>query len=285
MPLRPVRPVGRTAPGGPADGPPGRPGRTGRLGALVPPANPTVEPELCALVGSHRPPGVSVHAARLPVWPGPLADRLAGYNESLPATLDTFGALPLDAIVFACTGSSYLLGPTADRQRCAELTERRGLPVTTSAVAVLDCLDALGQPAMTLVSPYPDWLTEMSAEFWRSAGLAVRDVLAVPGSGAIYDLDTDSVTEVLRRADPDRHGALLLTGTGMPTVPAIDRFAAHWPHPVLSSAVCTAWWARTTLAATGAVLPDPALGLVALAAHLSASRAADPGGNGGASDG
>ncbi|HEX5497468.1 MAG TPA: hypothetical protein VFX70_23160 [Mycobacteriales bacterium] len=264
-------PAAGTAPQLPAAGPPGR------LGVLVPPANPTVEPELCALAGRHRPQAVSVHAARLPVLPGPLVDRLAGYNDALPATLDAFGALRLDAVVFACTGSSYLLGPDSDRRRCAELAARRGVPMTTSAVAVLDCLGALGRPAVTLVSPYPDWLTDLSREFWQAAGIPVRDVLPVPGGGAIYDLDTGAVTAVLRRADPDRHGALLLTGTGMPTVPAIDRFAGQWPHPVLSSAVCGAWWARGALAAAGVRPAEPAPCLVALATHLAAARSAGDG--------
>jgi maleate isomerase len=54
----------------------------GRVGVMVPPANPTVEPEMARLLGSRA----DMHITRFPVRPGlTLAERLEAYNEALPA--------------------------------------------------------------------------------------------------------------------------------------------------------------------------------------------------------
>ncbi|MDQ0585413.1 maleate cis-trans isomerase family protein [Streptomyces rishiriensis] len=221
-----------------------------RLGVVVPPENPTAEPEFNSLVGS----GMNVYTSRFPVTPGiGLREMLDLYNEVLPETLGNFGGMRLDAAVVACSASHYLLDPEGDRAYCAELSARAGFPVQSSTQAILAVCEALGVTRLTLVSPYQPWLSDTSLAFWERAGLTVDGLLLVPAAtdpagGEHYDPYEVSTGAILRRIR--EHGlpddtAVLFTGTGMGTLAALTELAREQPHrTLLTSNLASAWWAR-----------------------------------------
>jgi maleate isomerase len=209
---------------------------------VVPPENPTVEPEMAQLL-----PAYNRYTTRLPVVPShDLRIRLDAYNQRAVETLARFGRLRLDAILIACTGSSYLLGPEADATFCDHLTEAYGVPVTTAAQAILATVRSLGRNAVTLASPYPPWLTNASRTFWEKAGLRVDAVVDCARGLPIYELAADDVVASLADSPPVADDAILLmAGTGMPTVSPIARLMNQVSRPILSSNLCGAHWLAT----------------------------------------
>ncbi|MEV6947618.1 arylmalonate decarboxylase [Streptomyces sp. NPDC051172] len=224
-----------------------------RLGLVVPPENPTAEPEFTTLFG-HR---VNVYTARFPVTPGlGLRDMLESYNRVLPDMLGQFGGMRLDGAVVACSASHYLLGPDGDHAFCAELSDRAGFPVWSSTQAILAACEALGVRRLSLVSPYQPWLTDTSRTFWERAGLTVDGVVLVParsapGGGRHYDpyeVTTEAIRERIAASELPDDTALLFTGTGMGTLAALDELARHEPgRTLLTSNLASAWWAGRTL--------------------------------------
>ena len=145
-------------------------GAQGRVGIATPQANPTVEPELRALL----PAEIAVYATRL-THPAPrVEDRLDHYIRHLPEAIASFGTLKLAAFGFGCTGSSYRAGVELEDQLTAEAaTGHGGLPVITAAQALRKALGHLGARRIALVSPYPAPIMTAAVRWWRAQGFEV----------------------------------------------------------------------------------------------------------------
>ena len=99
-------------------------GSAGLIGVLTPQANTTVEPEIWTLL----PPGWSMVNARLTSSEDTIEARLVDYTTKFADTAAQFANAPVDVIVAACTGASYLIGAEAEARIVAEIEARRGAP-------------------------------------------------------------------------------------------------------------------------------------------------------------
>lgn len=208
-----------------------------RAGIVTPPANPTVEPELHALL----PAAVAMYSTRLPVLAGDLQQRNAAYAGHYQAAISSFGALRLDAFYIGSTGATYTLGADGDRALSETLSLAAAKPVWTASRAILEALGALGCGSLCLVSPYSDWLTDLAVAYWEGAGLRVEQVVKLGEVFRAYDLETAEVVTGLQRVKPAAGGAVLLSGTGMLSLPAIIAERGRFTAPLLSSNLCGAW--------------------------------------------
>lgn len=244
--------------------------RRGLVGVLTPQANTTVEPELALLL----PPGVAMLTARLTSDAPSLMQRLRDYVERLDDFIDRFAQAPLGVVVVAVTGASYLIGPEAEDARFEAASGRRGVPVVGAALALGAALRALGARRIALVSPYDAALTDAAVVYWRARGFDVVSVrrldAAAGGHHPIYALGGDAAAAGLAHVlgggavaegAPDANGtgqaspspqvdavpepqAVLMLGTGMPTLPALAAIdPAMSAVPVLSSNLALAWLA------------------------------------------
>jgi maleate isomerase len=221
----------------------------GLVGVLTPQANTTAEPEFNIL----WPQGVAMLVARLTSPSPSMMVRMAEYSDGLRATLDQFANAPLDAVAFACTGSSYLIGREREADWCVAIEAERKVPLITAARAVTDWLGALGAKQIGLVSPYPPGLTEESVGYWQSAGYEITEVAAIYKDEGnfhpIYSLKAGSGGAGLDALRDKNVDAIVMLGTGMPTLPAILE-RANWDGPPITSCMLSLAW-RTSLAVGG----------------------------------
>jgi maleate isomerase len=213
-----------------------------RIGFLVPPGNPTVEPEMSELA----PPGVSVHFNRMSVT-GP-AGTHAGQeerNRSQIASLDDatrlLAMISPQVIVMAHTATSYTLG----RQAEAELVRRQeaasGTRFVTAFGSVLQALDCLGVRRVAYATPYDAELTEQGRTHLTLHGLDVVGVARLEGVRNIYEETTERAYAVGRLADRPEAEAVFLSGTGMPTLAMLQVLEDDLGKPVISAASAMMW--------------------------------------------
>ena len=208
---------------------------------LTPAENPTSEPEISTLL----PPDFNVLTGRMFAPSQDMHARLRAYEQQIPRWMEPFGDAPLDAVAFACTGSSYLL---PDEQRCGSTFERSHdtLPLIAAARAVERALNALGAKRIALVSPYPPSLTDPATAYWEAQGFQPAFVLQAPKSKVaghpIYTQTSSDLLAVLEQAaSVKRIDAVVATGTGAPSLPALAVASMKSDTPILSSNLATAW--------------------------------------------
>lgn len=212
------------------------------MGIAVPQANTTVEPEMQRLLGA----GHTLLTARMTSASPDSRQRLVDYVDTLGQSLAQFDVAPLQVAGFACTGSSYLIGPQDEAARLHALSAARGYPVLSAAQSILRALEALGARRIALLSPYPQWLSDAGQAYWRDCGLTVTHVVGLPDelldTRNIYKLHTAAVLQVFDTLDVSGSDAVLMSGTGMPTLGVLAQ--RHLVVPVLSSTLCLAWAMR-----------------------------------------
>lgn len=149
-----------------------------------------------------------------------------------------------------------------DRAAFAELSRRRGCPVVSATEAILESLRHVGARRVAVVSPYPAWLTEAALRYWRDAGIAVVEVAQVVQVGAqaatgssdtrkVYNVTSANALVDARRLRCRDADAILLSGTGMPTLGAIGGISRAFGKPMLSSNLCLRWMLGAKLGPRG----------------------------------
>jgi maleate isomerase len=109
--------------------------------------------------------------------------------------------------------------------------------VLTSTLAIRAMAENLGVSRLALLAPYPAWLATEAKRYFASVGLEIVTMRGLPQDLAdtrgIYRLQPSDVAEMAAGMDLAGADAVLIGGTGMPSLPFI---ASHGlPVPVFSS--------------------------------------------------
>lgn len=218
-----------------------------RLGFLVPPGNPTVEPEMIALA----PEGVSVHFHRMTARgaTGSLEgqdERNRMMVENIDASIELLAMVNPDVIVIAHTATSYHLG----REREADLLDRlqsaTGCRVVTAFGSVLQALQRLNVRRIALGTPYSPQTTAQGRAHLEANGVEVVHFANLEGVKNIYDETAERAYRLARMVDRENAEAVFLSGTGLPTLPVLQLLEQDLGKPVISSASAMMWHALRT---------------------------------------
>jgi maleate isomerase len=215
-----------------------------RLGFLLPPGNPTVEPEMIALA----PPGVSVHFNRMVARgvPGSVdgqSERTRTMIDNIDASIAMLALVKPDVIALAHTATSYELGRQGEAELLARLEKATGTRVVTAFGSVVRALQRLGVTRLALGAPYSTETTLAGKQHLEAHGFRVVGCDNLKGVTNIYDETAERAYRLARSVDVEEAEAVFLSGTGMPTVAVLETLERDLAKPVLSSASAMMWHA------------------------------------------
>jgi maleate isomerase len=218
-----------------------------RLGFLLPPGNPTVEPEVITMA----PTGVSVHFQRMVARGTPgahagQAERNRMMLDSIDASVEMLALVRPDVVALAHTASSYALGRDGEAALAARLTAATGVPFITAFGSVVRALERLGVKRLSLGTPYSDETTRQGKEHLETHGFRVVHCDNLKNVANIYDETAERAYRLARSVDAADAEAVFLSGTGMPTIAVLAALEQDLGKPVLSSNAAMMWHALRT---------------------------------------
>lgn len=219
--------------------------RSVRIGVLVPPGNPTVEPELYRMA----PPGVSLHFARLsaaasggpPGGAAGMEQRTRAYREGLDGPAQALGEVRPALVVLAHTASSYAMGWGREQPLVDRIASLCRAPALLAAHAVRAALQRLGVTRLALGTPYPESISRQGRAYWEAAGFQIVGYHRLAGVTDIYAESEERAAELARLADAPEAEAVLISGTGLPTVGMLERLEGELGKPLISSNQACLW--------------------------------------------
>ncbi len=173
------------------------------------------------------------------------------------------GILPgerLDALVFACTSASALIGD--DTVRATLETARPGVATVTPTAGAAAGFRALGIERIAVLAPYSHAVSTALAEYFDAAlGVSVTTLqyLGYDDDRAIARIPTDWLVDTattLAASDPDAE-ALFVSCTALRAAQIVPRLEAATGKAVVTSNQAMIWH---SLRLTGAGHPIPAMG-------------------------
>ena len=200
----------------------------GRLAVATPQANPTVEAEVRRIL----PNDVDYCTLRLSSESGDPKTRLIEYLVSLPETIKRqFSGLSVDKLLFGCTASSYLTDEKTEKNVLSLASEMLdGAQIITAAEAIKQYFNENSIKRIGILTPYPIWLQEHAEKYWADHGLEVvateRVDIGDDDTYKIYDLSTSDARPGLVSLMKEDCDAVLISGTGMPSLRLISELGS-----------------------------------------------------------
>jgi len=215
-----------------------------RLGFLIPPGNPTVEPELMAMT----PPGVSVHFSRL-VARGPAGthqgqeERNRSQIEHIDESAALLAMVKPSVIILAHTATSYTLGRGAEAELLKRLQGQYAVPFATAFGSVAAALGELGVKRVAQGTPYSEDITLKGKAHLEEHGFEVVSHRRLENVTDIYEETAERAYELGRAVDSPNAQAVFLSGTGMPTIKILETLEQDLGKPAISANSAMMWHA------------------------------------------
>ena len=225
--------------------------RNYRVGLIVPSSNTTMETEIPAMLRAREqvlPERFSFHSSRMRMKQVSKEELMAMDRDSDRCALELSDAR-MDTMGYACLVAIMSMGKGYHREsqrRLQAVTAANGAPtpVTTSAGALVEGLQALGAKRVSIIAPYMLPLTRLVIDYLENEGIEVIDSISleIPDNLEVGARDPQAPAELWTQLDVRGADAIVASAcVQMPSLASVPLIEQASGLPVVSSAVCTTW--------------------------------------------
>jgi len=148
-----------------------------------------------------------------------------------------------DSVLWACTSGSFVFGWDGARGQAAGVAELIGRPVSSTSIAFVNAVTALGLRRVAVAASYPRDVAERFVEFLAAGGI---EVLAMDAGGIVTAAEVGrlrpaQVVAMVAAADTPDAEAVLVPDTAMHTLALLPELEAALGKPVLTANQVTVW--------------------------------------------
>ncbi|MGW8884401.1 maleate cis-trans isomerase family protein [Streptomyces sp. NPDC055749] len=169
--------------------------------------------------------------------------RAMGSADRLAAGVEDLRLAGAEALVWACTGGSFLYGWEGAHEQTATLARAAGLPASSTSFAFAHAVREVGAARVAIAATYPEDIAASFARFLEAGGI---EVVATRGSGIITAAEAGTwdgllVKELGVAGDHPDADAVLLPHTALHTAAYITELEELLGKPVLTANQVTVW--------------------------------------------
>jgi maleate cis-trans isomerase len=161
----------------------------------------------------------------------------------LAAPARQLAAVKPAVVVLAHTGVSYVNGFANEQALIDRLASLAGATAVTAARSIQRALEHLGVKKLALGTPYPEAMSALGKAYWQAAGFEVAGYRRLEGVSNIYAESEERAYRLAREADAADAEAVVVSGTGLPTVGMLDRLERDLGKPAITSMQASLWHA------------------------------------------
>ena len=225
--------------------------RNYRVGLIVPSSNTTMETEIPAMLRAREQllsERFSFHSSRMRMKKVSQEELMAMDRDSDRCALELSDAR-MDAMGYACLVAIMSMGKGYHREsqrRLQEVAAANGAPtpVTTSAGALVEGLQAIGAKRVSIIAPYMRPLTRLVIDYLAHEGIEVIDSISleIPDNLDVGARDPLAPAELWKQLDVRGADAIVASAcVQMPSLASVPLIEQASGLPVVSSAGCTTW--------------------------------------------
>jgi maleate isomerase len=223
--------------------------RAYRIGQIVPSSNTTMETEIPAMFRAREsvePERFTFHSSRMRMQ-RVTKEELEAMDRDSDRCAAELADARVDIAGYACLVAIMSMGKGYHRQseaRLHEVTVKEGcgVPVVTSAGALVDGLKTLKAKKIAMVAPYLKPLTRLVTDYIEAEGIEVVDSISleIADNVEVGRRDPMALVDIYKNLKLDGADALVLSAcVQMPSLAAIPVVEKECGLPVVSTAVCT----------------------------------------------